>query len=382
MIIPVWYNLRSLFVRRTTSIASAGGIALVALVLAGSLMLAAGVERTVAGHGRDDVAVVLRTGSDAELNSGVSAADAAIVRSAVGDAKVSAEIVVVAAVPKKTGEGFANLTLRGLGDEGRAMRSGFSLVEGRLPAPGSDEAIVGVRIRGRLAHLELGDSLELRPGRPVKLVGVFACAGDSAESEVWIDRDALAAAFGRAGSFSSLRVALPSADAVRTLSSTVQADRRLGVSVQSERAFLEKQSASLSLFLRVMGTLIAVLFSVGAIMGAVITMHGSVAGRTREIGALRALGFPRSAVFGGFLLEATALAVLGGFVGASASLLLGFVEISMTNYTTWSELSFGFTPTPSIFVTAVVFSGGMGIVSGLAPAIRASRITPIEALRS
>ncbi len=380
--IPIRYNLRSLLVRKGTSAAAAGGIALVALVFSASLMLGAGVERTLAGRGRDDVAVVLRSGSTAELNSSFASADADVVRAAAGDAPSSSEVVVVAALPKVGAEGFGNVTLRGMGDEGRAMRPQFALVEGRMPAPGADEAIVGMQVRGRFAHLTIGDALELRHGRPVKIVGVFSDAGDAAESEVWLDRELLRATFGRVGSTSSLRVKLANAAAVESLRANVESDKRLGLSVETEKQFLEKQSEGLSTFLRVMGTLVAVLFSVGAMMGAVITMHGSIAGRTREIGALRALGFQGTSVFAGFLFEAAALAVGGGIVGASAALLLGFVHVSMTNYATWSELSFGFTPTVGTFVTAVLFSAGMGVVSGIAPAIRAARITPMAALRS
>lgn len=380
--IPIRYNLRSLFVRKGTSVAAAGGIALVALVFSASLMLAAGVEHTLAGGGRDDVAVVIRSGSSAELNSSFASTDADVVRAAAGEVKTSSEVVVVAAMRKIGAEGFGNVTLRGMTEEGRTMRHSFKLVDGRMPAPGTDEALVGARVRGRFEHLELGDAIEVRKGRPVKIVGIFEDAGDGAESEVWLDREVLRAAFGRLGSVSSMRLELANPAAVEALRANVESDKRLGLSVQSERVFLEKQSEGLSLFLRVMGTLVAVLFSVGAMMGAVITMHGSVAGRTREIGALRALGFQGTSVFVGFLFEAAALAVVGGIVGASAALLLGFLHVSMTNYATWSELSFGFTPTAGTFVAAVLFSGGMGIVSGIAPAIRAARITPLAALRS
>jgi putative ABC transport system permease protein len=380
--IPIRYNLRSLLVRKGTSAAAAGGIALVALVLSASLMMGASVEKTLAGGGRDDVAVIVRSGSSAELNSTFSASDADVVRATAGEVPASSEVVVVAALPKVGAEGFGNVTLRGLGDEGVKLRPRFALTEGRMPAPGADEALVGARVRGRFAHLNVGDALELRRGRPVKIVGVFEDAGDASESEVWLDRELLRAAFGRAGSVSSMRLQMGSAAALESLRASVESDKRLGLSVESERKFLEKQSEGLSSFLRVMGTMVAVLFSVAAMMGAVITMHGSIAGRTREIGALRALGFQGTSVFAGFLFEAAALALGGGIVGASAALLLGFVHVSMTNYATWSELSFGFAPTVGTYVAAVAFSAGMGLLSGIAPAIRAARITPLAALRS
>ena len=135
-------------------------------------------------------------------------------------------------------------------------------------------------------------------------------------------------------------------------------------------------------FLTIMGTIIAILFSIGAMIGATITMNAQVSNRQREIGTLRALGFSRRSILTSFLLESIVLALIGGGIGAIASLGLQFVKITMLNAGTWSEIVFGFEPTPAILVRSVVLAGVMGIVGGFLPAIRAARVSPIEAMRA
>lgn len=380
--IPIAYNIRSLTVRKTTAVATVLGVALVALVFSATLMLAAGVERTLAEHGRDDVAVVLRKGSDSELASSVDDPAAAVVRAMPGAKRSAAELVTVVALNKTGAPGISNVTLRGVAEDSYPLRKDLKLRSGRMPSPGTDEAIVGQRVAGRFRGLEEGGSFELRPNRKVNVVGTFEDAGSSAESEVWLDRDVLRAAFGRAGSSSSLRVELATPGDLEPLRAAVEHDKRLGLTVESERAFLQRQSQGLGLFIKVLGTIIAVLFSIGTAIGAAMTMHGSIAHRRREIGTLRALGFSRSSILIGFLLEATALTAAGGVLGATASLALGAVHVSMVNYATWSELVFGFVATPKTVLESIAFAVAIGVAGGLVPAIRAASLTPLSALRS
>ncbi len=387
--IPISYNLRSLGVRKLTSTFTILGVALVTLVFAASLMLARGADRAISTNGRDDVVVIVRKGSDAELPSvlGADTVQAALAspgvrRDEAGDPIRAAEVVVVVALPKKGSVGVSNVTIRGVDRGSYALRPSVRVVEGRAPTPGTDEAAIGRRIRGRFQGLDLGGTIELRKNRPLKIVGVLDGAGDSADSELWADRDTLRGAFGREGTVSSVRVALTSEAEFDGLKTALETDKRFMVSVERERAFLERQSEGLGLFLRVMGMVVAVMFSVGAMIGATITMHGAIAHRMREIGTLRALGFSRGAILAGFLIEATLLTFAGGIVGALLSLSLSFVEVSMVNQASWSELVFSFSPTPGIVIAALVFAAGMGLCGGFLPAVRASRISPLAALRS
>ena len=386
--IPIRYNLRSLSVRKATTLATAGGIALVVFVLASSLMLSAGIKKTLGSSGRPDDAIVLRMGSDAELGSVVEESSVPLILAAPGvkaDERGQplgvAEVVVVAAMPKLGADGVTNVTLRGVPDDVMRFRPEVHIVAGRPPRPGTDEAIVGERIRGRIAGLDLGQSFDIKKNRPVKVVGVFAADGSSYESEVWVDRELLRQAYGREGIVSSVRVRLSSPSKFDAFRAGVENDKRLGLQALRETAFYEKQSEGAAMFVGTLGTVVSFFFALGAMIGATITMYAAVANRQREIGTLRALGFSRRAILASFLLEAILLAGIGGVAGAAASMAMGLVHFSMVNFASWSEIVFSFDPTPRVLATALVFACGMGLLGGFFPAVRAARTSPLKAIR-
>jgi putative ABC transport system permease protein len=387
-VIPIQYNVRSLAVRKTTTAATALGIALVVFVLSSSMMLSAGLRKTLAVSGRADTAIVLRKGSDAELGSVIEAAEvnrilgAPGVRRGAGDKPLGAgEVVVVGAMEKLGANGITNVQLRGVTPEVTELRPEVHIVEGRPARPGSDEVIVGKRIRGRFKGLDLGQSFELRKNRPVQVVGVFETGGSSYESEIWVDLDTLRAAYARAGSVSSVRVRLTSAAAFDTFKAAMEGDKAYGYLTLREADYFDKQSQGTSMFINILGTVISVFFGLGAMIGAMITMYAAISNRQREIGTLRALGFSRASILGSFLLESVILALAGGVVGAVASLGMGFVRFSMMNFSSWSEIVFGFEPTPRIILESLVFAGAMGLFGGFFPALRAARVSPIAAMR-
>jgi putative ABC transport system permease protein len=386
--IPIRYNVRSLAVRKATTIATAFGIALVVFVLASSLMLSAGIRKTLGSSGKADNAIVLRMGSDAELGSIVEESSVPLILAAPGvktDAQGkpigSSEVVVVAAMPKLGADGVTNVTIRGLPDGSERFRPEVQIVAGRPPKPGADEVMIGSRIRGRIEGLELGQTFELKKNRPVTVVGVFDAGGSSYESEVWGDSDLVRQAYHREGIYSSVRVQLESPTKFDAFRAGVENDKRLGLQAVRETAFYEKQSEGVATFVGVLGTSVSIFFAAGAMIGAMITMYGAVASRQREIGTLRALGFSQSSVLASFLVEAVLLSVVGGAVGAAASMLMGFVHFSMVNMASWSEMVFSFDPTPRVLTTALVFACGMGLFGGLLPAVRAARTSPLQAIR-
>jgi putative ABC transport system permease protein len=386
--IPIRYNLRSLVVRKATTIATAVGIGLVVFVLASSLMLSAGIRKTLAASGQPDNAIVLRMGSDAELGSTIDEASVPLILAAPG-VKLddhgkplgAAEAVVVAAMGKVGTNGITNVSLRGVADDATRFRPEVHIVAGRPARPGSDEVIVGARILGRIKGLEIGQSFDLKKNRPVTVVGAFEAGGSSYESEVWVDREVLRQAFNRQGYFSSVRVKLDSPTKFDAFRAGVENDKRLGLQALREATFYENQSEGAAAFVGVLGTVVSVFFAAGAMIGAMITMYAAVASRQREIGTLRALGFSRSGVLTSFLLEAVLLAALGGAAGASASLAMGLVHFSMINQASWSEIVFSFDPTVPVLVKAMIFGCGMGLVGGLFPAIRAAQTSPLKAIR-
>jgi putative ABC transport system permease protein len=265
---------------------------------------------------------------------------------------------------------------------GRTFRPKVKVVAGVEPKPGSDEVMVGKRIRGRFRGTELGETFDLRKNRPVKVVGVFEDDGSSYESEVWVDLDVLRAAYGRAGSLSSVRVRLDSPGAFDVFKAAMEGEKQYGYLALREKEYFDKTSQGTSFFIGILGTLITIFIAVGAIIGATITMYAAVANREREIGTLRALGFLKSQILISFLLEAIVLAVIGGSVGAVLSLGMGFVHFSMLNFASWSEIVFSFDPTVPIILTSLGVAVLTGLVGGFFPALRAARVSPVAAMRA
>lgn len=387
--IPLAYNIRNLGVRKTTTVAAASGIALVVFVFAAVLMLSNGLQQTLGRTGHADGAIVLRKGSQAELESGVEDAEVGTVlaspevaRDASGQALGSGEVVVVVLLERLGGSGVSNVVVRGVTERARALRPEFTLREGREPKPGTSEVMVGRAISGRFEGLALGDSFELRKNRPVTVVGVFEDGGSSAESEAWGDIDYVRSSMGREGMVSSIRVKLTSEAKFDAFRANVEQGRQLGLLTMRETEFYEKQSEGLALFLSALGLIITVFFSFGAMIGAMVTMYASVAARTKEIGTLRALGFSKLAIVASFLLESVLLALVGGVIGAAGSLAMGLVTFSMLNFKNWSEIVFRFEPTPEIVGGSLLVAVLMGLIGGIAPAMRAAFTNPIEAMRA
>ena len=386
--VPISYNLRSLAVRKTTTLATAGGIALVVFVFSAVTMLSNGIEKTMAVSGSPDVAIILRKGADAELasaidtpNVGLILASREVKRRDDGRSDGLGEVVVVITLDKLGTDGISNVQIRGTPEDVWKFRPEAKLVEGRMPRAGADECVIGKAIRGRFKGLDLGGSFELRKNRSLKVVGVFEAQGSSFESEVWADLDTVRSAFGREGIVQSVRARLSDASQFESFERTIENNRQLGLEVTRESDYYQKQSEGTSLFISVLGNIVAFFFSVGAMIGAMITMYSAVSNRKREIGTLRALGFGKISIMSSFLLESLLLALIGGAIGALASLLMGLVRFSMVNFQTWSEVVFTFEPALGIIVGSLLFAGMMGFLGGFFPAVRAARMPLIKALK-
>ncbi|MEN9577857.1 MAG: hypothetical protein RJA70_866 [Pseudomonadota bacterium] len=389
MAIPFTYNLRSLFVRKATTFATAGGIALVVFVLASSQMLSNGIKETFISSGSASNALILRKGSDNELSSGFEnkflnllGAAPGVKQGADGKALVTGDLVVVLALDKLGAEGqVSNVQVRGVMANTFEVRPQARIIEGRPAAPGTDEAIVGKGMLGRFRGLELGKQFDLKKNRPVTVVGVFEAGGSAFESEVWVDIETLRTSFGRQGLFSSALAVLDSASKYDAFEAAVESDKQLGLETERERTYYEKASEGTAMVIQGLGMVVFFFFSLGAMIGAMITMYGAVSQRTREVGTLRALGFSRGAILVAFLAESFVLALAGGVIGAAASLVTTAFKLSTMNYDTWQEVSFSFTATPGILFGAVAAGGMMGIIGGFLPALKAARTSPIAAMR-
>ncbi|MCU7370630.1 ABC transporter permease [Paucibacter sp. O1-1] len=384
--IPLSYIARNLWVRRFTTLLTAGGMALVIYVFATVLMMSEGIRSTLVATGQADNVIVLRKGAGAEINSGIARGQAAIVESLPGIASaagggllLSKEPVVLNNLPKRGSGKPSNVTVRGTSALARQLRPKVQLVEGRMFRPGSSEIITGRAVAGGFQGAGLGETLRFA-GRDWRVVGVFDAGRSGFDSEIWGDAEQMLQAFRREG-FSTLVLRLQDSAQFDALKSAIEADPRLQLEAKREIQFYAEQSEALATFISILGTALSIIFSIGAIVGAMITMFAAVAQRTGEIGTLRALGFRRGAVLVAFLGEAMLLALVGGVIGLGAAALMQAVDVSTTNFQTFAELAFQFKMTTTIVWQTLLFALLMGVVGGFIPAWRAARLKIVDCLR-
>lgn len=388
MKIPFSYIAKNLWFRKLTTLLTAGGMGLVVFVFAAVLMLDAGLKSTLVASGSDDNVVVIRQGAETEVQSGLLRDQASLVetspeiaRGPDGRVLASKELVVLNSLPKREDPSKrSNVVVRGLSETGRLLRPGVVLVEGRMFRPGSSEIMVGGAVAQQFAGVGVGQQLSFA-GRQWTVVGRFDAGKTAFDSEIWGDVEQLMQAFRRTA-YSSMLARLNAPDAAEALSARLDDDPRLKVTLKRERKFYEDQSRALSNFITLLGMALSVIFSLGAMIGAAITMYAAVATRTAEIGTLRALGFRRGAVLAAFMGESLLLALVGGVLGLVAASFLTAITISTTNFQSFSELAFSFKLTPQVVLQSLVFSLFMGVVGGFLPAVKASRMKIVDALRA
>jgi putative ABC transport system permease protein len=293
---------------------------------------------------------------------------------------VARETVVLNSLPKRSSGKASNVTMRGTGAAGLLLRPQVHLIEGRLFRPGTAEVIVGRAVASGFAGAETGRSLRFG-GREWLIVGVFDARRTAFDSEIWGDADLMMQSF-RRNAYSTVVFRLADAQGFGAVEQRISADPRLQVEAKPEITFYEQQSEALAKFISILGTALSVIFSIGAVVGAMITMFAAVAQRTGEIGTLRALGFRRSAVLLAFLGESLLLSLVGGLLGLGAASLMQTVNISTTNFQTFSELAFQFKLTPAIAAQTLLFALVMGLVGGFIPAWRAARLKIVDCLRA
>jgi putative ABC transport system permease protein len=385
--LPLSYIARNLWVRRVTTLLTAGGMALVVYTFATVLMMSEGIRATLVATGRPDNVLMLRKGAGAEINSSVDRGSASILDSlpgiatgASGQTLVAKETVVLNSLPKRGSGKPSNVTMRGTTPVGLQLRPQVQIVAGRAFRPGSAEIIVGNAVLSGFEGASLGSSLRFA-GRDWRIVGVFDGGRSAFDSEIWGDADLMMQSF-RRGAFSTVVMRLADADGFARLNARITADPRLQVEAKPEVQFYEEQSEGLAKFISILGTVLSVIFSIGAVVGAMITMFAAVAQRTGEIGTLRALGFRRSAVLLAFMLESLLLSLVGGVIGLAGASLMQTVNISTTNFQTFAELAFQFKLTPAIAAQTLVFALLMGFVGGFIPAWRAARLKIVDCLRA
>jgi ABC-type antimicrobial peptide transport system permease subunit len=387
MKVPLTYIVRNLWTRRLTTLLTAGGMALVVFVFATVLMLEEGLRNTLVQTGSWDNAVVIRRSAGAEVQSVIDRDQAAVVATAPeiaygadGEPVVSKEVVVLINLEKRGSAKPSNVVIRGVGDKGLALRPQVELVAGRMFRPGSSEIIAGRAIAERFSGAGLNETLRFG-GRDWTVVGVFDAGGTGFDSEIWGDAEQLMQAF-RRNAYSVTVAKLVAADRLDAFKARLQSDPRLTVEAKRETVFYAEQSEVLANFIRILGLSLSVIFSLGAIIGAMITMYAAVSNRTAEIGTLRALGFRRRSILAAFLLESLFLSLFGGVLGLGLASLMQLVSVSTMNWQSFSEIAFRFSLTPRIVVQSLAFAAVMGLLGGVLPAARAAGLKIVDALRA
>ena len=387
MAIPLSYVARNLWSRRLTTLLTAGGLALVVFVFATVLMMDEGLKRTLVTTGELDNAVVIRKGAENEIQSGINREQSGIIEmhpavaiGAQGARMVSKETVILISLLRAADDKPSNVVIRGASAMGFTLRPQVKIREGRLFRPGTSEIIVGSSIAARFSNTGIGQRIKFAQ-REWTVVGVFDAGGSGFDSEVWGDVEQLMQAF-RRNAYSAMVVRLANPALFEKFRADIGEDPRLTQEMKLEQTFYSDQSKALSTFINVLGLTLSVIFSIGAMIGAMITMYASVASRVAEIGTLRALGFRRGAVLWAFLAEALLLGVVGGTVGLALASLMQFASFSTINFQTFADLSFRFILTPAIVMKTLVFALVMGLVGGFLPAFRAARLNIVDALRA
>ena len=386
MALPLSYNVRNLRARWKVTLLAIFGIALVVAAFVTILSMARGFNVALSSTGSDNNAIVTQRGSMSELTSWIDignvnliSVDPRVARGADGKPLASCEVVVITTRPKK-GTGFpANVTFRGVSPNAFKVRNGIKIVQGRAFTPGLYEVIVGQKIADRVSGMEIGSTINIQK-KLWKVVGYFTANDSSFESEIWGDYDAMAPAIGRNGGCESLTVRLTSPAVLSGFDKDLRGNPQFQVQADSERKYYENLAGSVGTALIILASFVAVVMGIGAVFGAMNTMYAIVSQRTREIGTLRALGFSRFSILFSFVMESVLLAAIGGLLGCLVALPMnGFTAATGTN--SFSELAFAFRVTPQLLLVGLVFAVVMGVVGGMLPALRASRMPITRALR-
>ena len=387
MAIPLSYNVRNVRVRWQVTLLAIVGIALVVAVFAVLMSMSEGFAATLRSTGRRDNVIIVQRGSGSELTSAVPLehrnlieVDDRIARGADGRPLSAGEWVIVIALPKLADGQPTNVTLRAVTPRTFEVRGGIHVVEGRNFQPGLDEVIVGRKLLERIQGLRLGGTVKYQR-KEFRIVGIFASEGGAFESEVWGDFDVFGAMFQRGAGANSVVARMKNADDIPALDRWIRSQPQMQLQAVSERQYYEDQAGPLAKILRQLAAFVAIIMGVGAVFGAMNTMYALVSARTREIGTLRALGFSRGSILVSFVLEAVVLAVVAGVIGCLLALPMNGFSSGTGQTQSFSEIAFAFRITPQILLSAMVFAGLMGLVGGLLPSFRASRMPITSALR-
>jgi putative ABC transport system permease protein len=380
-------GLRSLPARPGPSLTVVVGVSMVVAVFISVLAMASGFGLAMAKGGRPDRIVVLRSGADSESTSEITREAVAVLRDVSGvrraqdgEAVLSAESMVFAPMVDATSGLDAFVTLRGVGASSSLLRPEIRLVEGRMFEPGARELIVGKAVRDRMKSATPGASVALPDGE-WPIVGVYESGGDARESEMLTDADTLMNAY-RKKAFSTATLLLESPAALDAVKAHVAARPDIALDVVREDELAARSSEVLRRLLQLVAIGVGTIMAIGAAFGAVNTMLTAVSSRSAEIGTLRALGFSSGAVVGSVLIESLALALAGAVLGTLIAWgVLNGTNASMMSGNGPSQVTFALHFDLPIAMAGIAAALLIGTIGGALPAFRAGTLPITETLR-
>lgn len=385
MAIPLSYNVRNLAVRKTTTLMTAAGIAMTVAVLLAVLGLVSGLQAAFSGTGDPLRLLVLRKGGNAELTSLFTPEQFQIVKAFPGIAtwpdgqpKASMEVVTIVNLPNVDNPEGANVNLRGVSLRGVEMRK-LRIVAGRWFHPGQREIVVGKSIVKRYPSAQLGKQLKFGKGY-WSIVGVMDGGHSATNSEIFGDANQVASDFNRPDTYSSALVQCTDEVTAAALRKALEADRRLNVTVMTEKEYYAAQMVSAGP-ISFLGYFVCIIMAVGSSFAAMNTMYAAVARRSKEIGTLRILGFTKGSILVSFFFESLLLSLVGGILACILVLPLNNVTTGLGNFITFSETSFNFRIGPEVMLIGLLFSLILGAAGGLLPARQAAQKEILTALR-
>ena len=382
--IPIKYNLRSLRVRWVTTLLTIIAIGIVVFTSVLTFGMIAGIDHALSSSGDPEDIIVMRKGSTDELSSTIAASAAdnlAILKDvatgANGEKLASREFVTILIKSRRNNGGSANVIVRGLEQVGRQLRPDFKIVEGRDIVPGVNELITSKSMAERFEGLGLNEELKVN-NTSFKVVGMFTAGGSSAESEVWADLRDLTSAQRYDGAISVVNMRVEDEEKRKSVMDGIRDDVQFKLEPITEEDYFENQKSS-SAALKVIAYIIAGFLTIGAMFAAANTMYAAVSSRGREIGTLRALGFPRRHILMSFLVESLVICLIGGALGCLATLPLNGLSGGTANG--FTEITFALRFDAKVLLQGMILALAMGLLGGLFPAIRAIRLEIINALR-
>jgi putative ABC transport system permease protein len=386
MPLPLTYNIRNLKIRWHSSLTSVISIALVVAIFIIILSMSSGIEKALSITGSPDNAIVRRDGSTTEMDSVLDREQASIISSLPDIAKgvdgkplASSEVVVLADLKKKTTGTPFNVTVRGLRTIGFSVRNNIKIIKGRIFKEGLHEFVAGRNIPGRFADCEVGSKIKIGKNYWT-IVGIFDSGGSGFDSQLWGDLELIMKEY-YWPSYQSVTFKMSNPAKFKQIKEKLESDPRLEVTVDREQDFFRSQSEVVTSLIHVLGFLITIIMSVGAVFSTLNTMYASVSSRIREVATMIALGFTPFSVAISFITESIILSLIGGLLGCLFSLPANGYSTGTMNFQTFSDLAFKFTITPKILAYGLIFSAIMGILSGILPAVKAARLPCAATLR-